>query len=194
MSQQSQFPSGYEQQAPWAQQQPPAKKRVSGKVKMAIGVTASLLVGVAIGATGQSDPEVETVVDDEQIEELSAQVDELEAQVDELESERDGLNEEISALEAENETLRTQAADLQNEIDTSADVEEFAENNDDFNQLVFDLTWNEMTFEEKDTICWGVDFLGEQWTIDNWDEETSGISGEDMYPMFLEACDAEGLL
>lgn len=45
---------------------------------------------------------------------------------------------------------------------------------DDFIQLVLEMAWADTDAEDRESICWGIDILGENWFLETWDEETSG--------------------
>ena len=59
---------------------------------------------------------------------------------------------------------------------------------DEFIELVMELAWADTGAEERESICWGIDALGEDWFQEIWDEDTSGAPAPLAYAFFEEKC------
>lgn len=58
---------------------------------------------------------------------------------------------------------------------------------DDFINLALEMAWIDTSAEDRSSICWGTNILGEDWFEATWDE-TSGASAQLAYEFFEEKC------
>ena len=59
---------------------------------------------------------------------------------------------------------------------------------DDFINLALEMAWADSTAEDRESICWGIDILGEDWFAENWDEEASGAPAPLAFEFFEGKC------